>query len=154
MSSREVLQYEDRLEHLIRYSPSDDSLDEFQAHWACYLCVLVSGYLEVAIPAILSEYASAQAGPFVSNYVQKQLGHFQNPRFGKIIDLTNAFNPLWGESLQHNSEGAIKDHVDSIVANRNNIAHGRNTGVTLVRVRDWFSSAKKLIRSLEKLCDQ
>ncbi len=154
MSSREVLKYEDRLEHLIGYSPSDDSLDEFQAHWARYLCVLVSGYIEIAIPAVLSTYTSAQAGPFVISYVEKQLDHFHNPKFGRIIDLISAFNPAWADSIKTSSEGAIIDHVNSIVANRNQIAHGRDTGVTLVRVRDWFTSAKALIRSLESLCDE
>ena len=152
MSRMNVYSYEQRLGTLLKYSPSSDDLDELQAHWARYLCVLVSGYLEVAVRATLRDFAARQVSPNVERFVDQQLNRFNNPKFARIIELTGSFSPLWAESLRDASEGEIKDHINSIVANRHLIAHGRDSEVTLVRVREWYSSAKKLIRELENLC--
>lgn len=151
MRPRETVGYEDRLDNLTKKQLTDD--DELVAHRARYLCVLACGYLEVSTRASLSAYASDKSSPVIARYVNRQVEQFRNPKLGKLCDLLNRFDAAWGKHLKEWSEGKIKDHVESLVANRHLIAHGRSSGVTIVTVRDWIESAKKLTREIEKLCD-
>lgn len=126
-----------------------------QSHWARYLCIRVSGFLEVAVSIIYKKYAKDKAHPFVVNYVEKQLSSFQNPKMEKILNITRSFNPKWAEELEleleNNSE--IKDSIDSIVDVRNKIAHGENVGITYIRIKRYYEVALKLMEFLEQQCN-
>lgn len=126
---------------------------ELQAHWAAYLCVLVSGFTEEAIRQILLEYARRQSSPHVANYIDAQLQSFQNPKMERILILVRAFSPSWEQDLKQKTEGRIKDAVDSIVANRHLIAHGRTaTSLSYVRVKEYYDGVIDLIDLLETQC--
>ncbi|MEB3884543.1 HEPN domain-containing protein [Lyngbya sp. CCY1209] len=153
MKNIEVVRYKQQLDDLfdkISKLPEDA---EMQSHWARYLCIQVSGFLEVSVRSIYSKYAQSQASPFVANYVEKQLSGFQNPKMEKILDIAKSFNPKWSERLSQVVQGEIKESIDSIVANRNNIAHGRNVGITYTRIKGYYQNAVKLIDLLEKQCE-
>src|SRR5664279_618908 len=109
--------------------PVDDM--ELQAHLSRYLCVLCSGYLEIALAAVLSEYAVDKSAPRVASYVSRNLNQFQNPKMSKILELVDRFDRAWGDEIRNNLRPEAKDAVDSIVANRNEIAHGRHTSLSL-----------------------
>jgi hypothetical protein len=126
--------------------------DADQAHWARYLCVLTSGFIELSVRTILSEYARNKAAPYVSNYVQSQLSDFQNPKMEKILDLVGSFNDVWEAELRSAADGELKDSVDSIVANKNRIAHGDDVGITYVRMDRYYKNAIKVIELMAKGC--
>lgn len=126
---------------------------ELQAHFARYLCVLVSGYLETAIAQIYSDYAERKGHPHLATYVNRQMSRFQNPNMAKVLSLVRDFNPGWAEELQLSTLGEIKDSVDSVVANRHKIAHGESVGVSLAYARQYYSGAVRLIDLIAKQCD-
>jgi hypothetical protein len=66
---------------------------------------------------------------------------FMNPKMEKILQLSGEFCKEWKEQLEIFVEGERKDAVDSIVANRNNIAHGRSVGLTIVRMKRYYDKA-------------
>ncbi len=107
----------------------DLSDTDLQSHWARYLCIRTAGFLETSVRAILSEYVSKKASPNIINYVERQLAGFQNPNMEKVLTLIGAFDSSWETTLRDRTEGILKDSIDSIVNNRHNIAHGRNTGI-------------------------
>jgi len=126
---------------------------ELQSHFARYLCVLVSGLLESSIRNLYGQYAKKKAAPDVANFVAVQLREFQNPKMEKILDLARAFNPLWEQELRTTSEGALKDAVDSIVANRHRIAHGEWVGLTPATLNRYYVDAFRVIEAIAKQCD-
>ena len=91
--------------------------------------------------AIYGQYTQDKAAPNVANYVIRRLDGFQNPNMSKIISLTNSFNKEWGASLGEQTEGQLKNAIDSICENRNRIAHGRDSGITYTRINDWYQDA-------------
>jgi hypothetical protein len=127
-----------------------------QSHWAKYLCVRVSGFLEVAVSTIYKKYAKNKASPFVVNYVERQLSSFQNPKMEKILNITRSFNPKWAEDieLELSKNTEIKDSIDSIVEVRNKIAHGENIGITYSKMKGYYKNALKLVNLLEEQCDE
>jgi NAD-specific glutamate dehydrogenase len=92
---------------------------ELQAHWARYLCILTSGFIETSVRTIYLQYAEQKSAPYVASYVESQLSRFQNPRMERIIQLASAFNPRWGDEIRSNMADELKDAIDSIVSLRN-----------------------------------
>lgn len=149
----EVLRYEKRLKYLFDQSallPEEPIL--IRSHWARYLCILVSGYLETSVQAILSQYARDKSVPYVANYVENRLNGFRSAKMSNIIALIRNFNPEWADYLAKETEGELADHINSIVKNRHKIAHGIDTSVSLGYVTAWYESAKKVIKLIEDLC--
>lgn len=145
MTYSQVVSHEDRLARLIRLAEGPDLGEEVQAQLARYICVLLSGYLEESLRQILGDYANRCCSKRVAHFVQTELRDFQNPKADKVVLLLRKFDGTWADDLEKSIEGKIKDAVDSIVANRHLIAHGRDVGLSLGKVAAWFPSAKALI---------
>ena len=154
MKNRELIRYKQQLDDLFKQISSLPVDSEIQSHWAKYLCVRVSGFLEISVRALYSDYAKRKAAPFVANYVEKQLSSFQNPNMEKILNITRAFNPEWADELAQEVEGEIKDSIDSIVATRNGIVHGRNVGITYNKIASYYKNAVKLMEYIEDQCQR
>ncbi|MET9020699.1 HEPN domain-containing protein [Actinopolymorpha sp. NPDC004070] len=148
----EVVSYKSRLERAIKLAePIDDA--ELQAHLARHICVLCSGFLEVAVVSVLSQYVSNKSAPQVATYVKASLSQFQNPKMSKILELVGKFDSDWRRDLTVLFEGELKDSVDSIVANRHAIAHGRQTTVTLQNLKSYYRNASTVIDYLASHCE-
>lgn len=152
MKNPEALRYRKRLDGLFQKTGVLSGDLELQGHWARYLCVLVAGFLETAISVIYIEYARNSASPNVASFVATRLARFQNPKMEKIVQLARSFNKSWGDALETQAEGEIKNAVDSICNNRNLIAHGRDSGISFARIRGYYEQAVRLIEMIEKQC--
>ena len=152
MRNREANQHKDRLDDLFK-QVSEVSDINLQGHWARYLCVLVSGFIEVSIRAILTEYVKNKSAPSVANYVVRGLDRFQNPNMERILQTLGTFNPAWADEISKLTEGELKDAVDSVIANRNNIAHGGNLSIRYRTIASYYDNAVKVIEIIEEQCD-
>jgi hypothetical protein len=153
MKNNDVVRYKQQLDDLFMKISSLPEDFEIRSHWAKYLCIRVSGFLEVSVRSIYSQYAKDKSAPFVANYIEKQLSGFQNPNMEKILNIVRSFNPLWAERLGKNIEGEIKDAIDSVVAIRNKVAHGDNVGITYAKIKNYYEIIVKLVEMLERQCD-
>ncbi len=144
--------YQQRLDDLFKKVKLIEDI-ELQAHWAKYLCILVSGFLESSISAIYSEYAQKCANSNIANYVERQLNGFQNPNMTKILALAGSFNANWRKELEKATESQIKDSIDSVVRIRNSIAHGQNIGVSHSYIKIYYQDAVKVVELIEKQCN-
>ena len=45
----------------------------------------------------------------------------------------------------------IKDAIDSLIANRNNIAHGQPVGVTYHKVKYWYEKVQEAVMIINSL---
>src|SRR5687768_15910157 len=111
---------------------------ELQAHWSRYLCVLVSGFLETALQTIYSDYVRTRADARSARYARQGLERLVNPNMERILQLCRAFDDTWAENLEAFVAGARRDAVNSVVANRNRIAHGENVGISYVIIREYY----------------
>lgn len=153
MKPADVHRFEQRLNTLFQKASALSNDLELQAHFARYLCVLVSGYLEIAVAEIYSDYAQRKGHPHLATYIKRQMSRFQNPNMTKVLGVVRDFNPEWAEELQLSTQGEIKDSVDSVVANRHKIAHGESVGVSLAYARQYYSAAVRLIALMSQQCD-
>jgi hypothetical protein len=153
MKNREVLRYKQQLDDLFAKISDLPKDSEIQSHWARYLCIRVSGFLEVSIRSIYSQYAKDKSAPFVANYIEKQLSTFQNPSMDKILKVAKSFNSVWADELEQHVDIETKDAIGSIVAIRNKVAHGENVGITYTKMLAYYQNAVKLVELIEKQCN-
>lgn len=127
---------------------------ELQGHWGKYVCVLAAGFLENAICEVYIPLVSSSASPAVSNFSQTVLQKIQNPKSSKFIEIANSFKKEWGEQLAQflNEDNDRKDAIDSIMRIRHLIAHGKNTSVSIVKVREYLERSVEVIEYIEKQC--
>jgi hypothetical protein len=70
-----------------------------------------------------------------------------------ICSLTREFNATWADQLESDTEGELKDAVDSVVANRHLIAHGRDVGISYVRMKGYYERSIKVVDLIRVWCD-
>jgi hypothetical protein len=121
---------------------------ELRAHWARYICVLSSGFLENSLKEVYAYYARSCSAPAVGDYVEAQLERVQNPKASRFIE-----NKQWANDLTaFLEEDGRKEAIDAIMANRHQIAHGKDSGITLARVSDYLSKSVRVIEFIESQC--
>ncbi len=129
-----------------------DADTELLSDFAKYLCILVSGYLEQASIEILIEVTRLQSAPRVQRHIESRLHQLTNFKTQRLVDLFRSFDPDWGIQLDSFLIDEYKDAINSIVDNRNTIAHGGNVGITVSRVLNYYTIIKKVVKKLNEMC--
>lgn len=154
MNNQEVARQIQRLRSLIEKAreASNDDFD-LQAHWARYLCVLVSGLVENGLKEIYSEFIKNKAAKPVADYAIFYLSKLQNPKGERVMELVGSFKKEWRKELEtFLADDGRKDAIDSIMNNRNQIAHGKDVGVTVVGVSSYFEKVVVVLEFIETQC--
>ena len=102
-------------------------------------------------PERTAEYARKAGNERVHRAIDRYCKSLQNPRAGYIADLIGSFDASWRDELETFWGGRIKDLIDSIAANRNNIAHGRSVGVSMSRLSDFYAAYVDVVKFLDGL---
>jgi hypothetical protein len=152
MRNIEVHRQTQRLDNLFSLISTVSDDVETRSHWAKYLCVLVSGFVETSVRSIFSHYAQTKAAPTVANFVKVSLRRFQSVKMETILQLARSFDPAWAEELYEATEGEYKDAIDSITANRNLISHGESVEITYARIKNYYERAQEVLELLEQRC--
>ncbi len=152
MTSIRIVSYRQRLDNLFDQVKEFTDNSELQAQWSRYLCILVAGFIEKSLQEILYKYTNDKAAPNVANYVYSRLKRFTNPNMEDILTLLGAFQTTWRSETESVAEGKLKTHVDSVMALRNLIAHGENTGISYTRIKEYYQSILRLVEHIESIC--
>lgn len=124
--------------------------DELQAELARYLCILVSSLIEERCRECASTFAAIRSAPEISRFVRAQMRRFRSPSSGNIRDFFSGFDPVrancWYEGLADDQ----RDALDSIAANRNQLAHGVSVGLSLGMLTAYADRAGKAMSELDR----
>lgn len=152
MNSSRVASLRRRLDDTFRRVSSIQTADvEVLSDFARYLCVLVSGYLETVVAELALEHCRHHCSPTVLAYVDSQLQRFQNPNAERVLQLVGAFDSKWRADLETFIDGERRDAVNSVVALRNQIAHGESVGLTYARIREYYEQIKEVVDYMMKV---
>ncbi|MCW2993826.1 MAG: hypothetical protein JWQ18_1321 [Conexibacter sp.] len=121
---------------------------ELQADLARYACVLVAGYVEQSVKSIFGEFVRTRASTEVHRYAERRLARVRNLNANDLAALAGDFNPAWRVSLDLVLQDERKAALDSVVANRNVIAHGRSVGIGIVQIGTYHGQVKNVIKEL------
>ena len=148
----EVCRLKQQLDATFKRAKSVGQDPELQADFARYLCVLVSGYIERAVVALVLEHARRKGAPTLQRFVEQQTKTFANPKVSRVQELLGSFDQDWHQDLKESLDDEQRDAVDSIVAQRNTIAHGGSVGLTYSRISDYYQQAQRVIDRVAELC--
>jgi hypothetical protein len=149
MRSGDLVRHKDRLDALFLQVKGLQSDPDMISHWSRYLCVLVSGFIEVAIQLILTRFAEKQSSPPVAYFVSRRMRDLMNPKMGKILDVIADFDQGIRDEIAKLTEGELRDAVDGVVQNRNKIAHGIEIGIGFTTIQNYYHSVIKVIELIE-----
>ena len=152
MKSAGIAQQLSAIRALIKKSSMATAADlELQAHWARYACVLAAGLLENAAVSFYSDFVSRNAAKPVADYATVQIAQIQNPKTKRFVELSRSFKSVWADDLEKFIEvNGRKDAIDTIMANRHLIVHGKNSGITVARVSDYLDKAEEVLKFIER----
>ena len=119
--------------------------DEVKAAISRHLCVLTSGFLELSFKEVLQDYVAAKAAPNIHAYVVSTLHNLTNLKAGRIVERLCKFSADWGRRFEQETSDEQRDAVDTVVANRNLIAHGHDVGISLGRARTYYDRTQEIV---------
>lgn len=149
-----ILSYIRRIDILFARTSTIGDLKD-QSEWSKYLCVLVSGFIEESVRLLLEQYCKSCAAIKIQNFVISELAELTNCKTNRIKSILGQFSPIWEKQFLEEIEkrsritGEIKNSLDSVVANRHLIAHGKSVGITYATMAKHYASVKIAIEALE-----
>lgn len=124
--------------------------EELQAELARYLCILVSSLIAERCKERAFTFTDVRSAPEIRRFVRTCTKRFRSPSSGNIRDFFSGFDPgkanCWYEELADEQ----RDALDSIVANRNQLAHGVSVGLSLGMLTAYVSYACEAMRELDR----
>ena len=124
---------------------------------ALFLCIRTYAYFELSLVDILRNYInSAQCDPVLAQFAGEQLGLRRRRNFTReeMLDLIGYFSSQWRSSIQNSTRGQLGDSLNSVVNNRNKIAHGelRAVGLTIGDVDSYYQYLQQILRLVYSTC--
>jgi hypothetical protein len=89
----------------------------------------------------------------VVNFIERELKWFQNPSMDRILWLSERFSPEWRAELK-TVQDESQAGINSIVSNRNNIAHGEDVALTYGALRKYYEVALAVLEKIEEQCSR
>lgn len=156
MRKQDLVTKKERLDRLFEYYDRLPATEpELRAHWVRYLVVLTSGYLETSVSYIYSGYAEGKSAPRIIRYIAARLESPGNLKMVRLERLIREFGDDWFDELKTRPDfDQIRSAVDSVVSNRNNVAHGDEISTTIRQLREYYDVVVTLVDILYEQCDR
>lgn len=117
-----------------------------------YLVVFISGIYEDCIEHLFIERAGKNKDIEIKNLVKVLIDQqFRNPNYKNIKKLVGALDPKYDGILRKEIVDKNINGIDSIVNNKNKIAHGESSNATLNDIITYHKDALKIFGELEKI---
>jgi hypothetical protein len=149
----EVFRLKSRLDSTFGRMPLSSEDIELQSDFARHLCVLVSGFFENALIALILDFAQRRSAPEVVAFVERRLAYWTNPNTDKICVLLGSFSRDWQKQAEAYLVDELKASVNSLVALRHQIAHGESVGTSLSQVKAYYKSILNVVEFVANLLD-
>ena len=150
--------YKTRISNIIRQLDDSEDLffenSEMLAHFAKYLSVLISGYIEQSLKDIFFEYAKSKSAPEIISYIEKTWPISRNMKTENIKQILGQFNRTWELEFTEWLDEPKSASINNLIGWRNSIAHGQEqkaNAVTLPTIKENFITAKELVCWCEEL---
>jgi hypothetical protein len=152
--TREIISYKNRLDYLFKQAGAAcGNDDEMMAHWAKYLCVRCAGFIEVAIPKLFVEYSKVHShNARLYRFLSIQLDAIQNVKAEKIVTIVSYFDASWANKIEEfMGEQGRKEAINSIVAQRHLIAHGKDSSMSFVSLKEYYKKLTEVFHFIDSL---
>lgn len=156
MNNSELISQESRILNLITITESSyEPDDEMSSHLAKYICILCSGFLENAVYHIFKDYSESKStSENLQRFIDETLSNINNPNSDKLRRILKMFDPEWENSARaFMVENGRSEALSAIIKNRNRIAHGNDSDITIGRIKEYFNKAVETFEFIENQCE-
>jgi len=156
INNEELKKQSEKILQLINTAESSfDEDDEMRSHFAKYICILCSGFLENAVHLIYADYVKKETThPSLISFATNSLNKIQNPNSEKFRAIAKSFNAEWEPLLSTFLQAEERSTaINYIIRDRHKIAHGKDSDITLTRIKEYHTKTVEVIKYLESQCD-
>ncbi len=150
-NSKQLLEEIDKTLHNIK---SIQGLPSFaQTYLAKFLIVYICGIYEEIVEGTIVEMAEKSNSSELKNFVKITMNNwFRNPNTNKIAEVIKKFgNVSWINGFKAISQSS-KSALDSIVENKNSLAHGQPSfTLTISDVENYYHNSKCILEKIDDL---
>jgi hypothetical protein len=109
--------------------------------------------MEVAVGELYGSYVRTRASPEVGAFAASTLAATRNPKPGKFLEIASRFSPTWKTDLEaFMAVDGRGDAIESIMNHRHQIAHGKNSNITLAGLREYYRKSVAVLEYVEAQC--
>lgn len=134
----DINRQKDKIEYLFILAAEIED-EESKSHWCRYICVLLCGFIENSVKIMIRNYVKKLSHTTVSNYVGTSIKNITNINDEKLKQIVGSFHKEWREKLEEMLSDEHKEAFDSVYANRNRIAHGKDVTITYHRLKPYYN---------------
>jgi len=133
----------------IRADPREISDPELASDLARYLCIRVSGFLEQATSIILKDFCEKNSWGLVQSFAHSWLEKSPNLSAEALCNLVRRFGKELGLELENFlATNELGTQLNSLIGIRNDVAHGRNQGISREQAWTYYETAQQIIEWL------
>lgn len=127
---------------------------ELASYLSSYLVVLISGIYEDCIERLFGERVEQLPDLEVRTYVRTTLSQsFRNPSYQRIKETLGKFSQSYAEEFAQRIDRRAMDALNSIITNKNKVAHGDLSNATLGEVSDSYSHSRSTLETIEEILE-
>jgi len=108
--------------------------------------------VEQALAELYYDFANRHSSTPVASYVGRRVRRVQNVNVERLQQLVGDFDQTWAADLNAFLTEQLRNALNSVVANRNRIAHGDSVSVGLAQMKAWLSDVVTILEFLEQQC--
>lgn len=123
--------------------------DELKSHFAKYVCIKVSGYLENVVKTLVSKYIEKSCPSAIQTFVKNKMRNTTNLSTDKMLLFLENFDKNWRDKFEDEISEKASSSLNSIIANRNQIAHGGQDNISPRTIKEYYSDLKDVVKILQ-----
>jgi hypothetical protein len=133
----------------IQSFPNSSALE--QSYFAKFLVVFICGIYEEAIETIINEWIARFNSVQISKFISSSLQYtFSNPNTDNIERMLKRFDDSWRKQIVQLPSQA-KTSLNSMVNDKNSLAHGGSCNITLNDVVRFYQDSKVVIETIDQV---
>lgn len=125
--------------------------DEIKGHLAKYLCVKTSGLLENYLKSQIGDYVDTCSSKPTATFVKSKMKTFTNIDNRKLSSFLQSFHKDWLDKYENLIDDQLKSTLNTVISNRNNIAHGNPDNITYKAIEKYYEEIKQVINHLDTI---
>ena len=126
---------------------------ELQNEWATYLCIVSAGLIENALHEIYTDYVKQSSSGPVTRFALCAFNKISNPKTKTFVEVARIGKEEWARDLENYvGEKGRKEAIDTIMNNRHQIAHGKNSSITVSQINDYLKRSVEVLDFIEQQC--
>lgn len=126
---------------------------EVKSYLVKLLCVRTAGLLEVFLKTRISEYSKGKVPNEINRFLTLKFKDITNLKSSRFEDVLTSFSVVWGDKFR----GYLNDHeqertsLDSVIAQRHNIAHGQPSNIGSASMVQYYTDVKSIVLFLDTI---